>query len=260
MIDNLKVLGGDALDGTITAKTVGIRPLGTQTTVHVPWRTVLYATGNNLTYLGDTARRVVQITLDPQEEKPDHRTDFVHPDLRKHVQAAQRTYLSHACTLLLAYVAAGAPSPTSGYGSFEEWNALIRGCVEWVTGSDPLEGQDKQMEEDEAIVAWRQLLQAWHTCIGEHGKTIAQALEEMKFHTQQQDGTYISKHAENWLYLRESFTALDKKGDGTHFDTRSLGAAFRRHKKRIFNGLRMIQEDLITPSAIWKVQTVPTSH
>jgi len=256
VIDNLTVLGGDALDGTITAKTVSMRRLGTQTTVHVPWRTVLYATGNNVSYRGDTARRVVQITLEPQVEKPDQRTDFVHPELRKHVREEQRRYLLHACTILLAYLDAGAPPPTAGYGSFEEWNALIRGCVEWTTGIDPLAGQDKQISEDEELSAWRQLLHAWETCLGAQGRTLAQVIDEVRVHTQQKDGTYISPNAANWLNLREAFTALDKKGDGTHFDTRSLAAAFRRYKTRIFNDRRMIQENVTTAVALWKVQNV----
>ena len=259
VIDNVSVIGGEFLDSTTTAKTVLIRLFGTQTKVRVPWRTVLFATGNNLRYVGDVARRVVQITLEPQEEKPDERTDFVHKDLRKHVREKERTYLAHACTILLSYLDAGAPQPSGGYGSFEEWNALVRGCVLWVTGIDPLADQDKQMADDEGLSAWRQLLDAWHTCLGEGGRTLAQALDMLRVHTQQdKEGNYLSPSCATWLTLREALTVLDKKGDATKFDTRSIAAAFSKYKGRILNGRKMIDASEAHKVAVWKVQTVPS--
>lgn len=270
VIDNLTVLGSDALDGTITAKTVSLRRLGTQTTVHVPWRTVLFATGNNLTYRGDTARRVVQITLEPQEEKPDQRTDFVHPELRKHVREADRIYLAHACTILLAYVAAGAPPPQAGYGSFEEWNTLVRGCVVWTTGIDPLAEQEKHITEDEDITAWRQLLHAWQICLGEQRRTLAQVEQEIleveriaqrqtqpNYRFSESEERIDENTIENWRHLQKSLAALDNKGDGHRISLRHVGIAFRLYKNRIFNKTRMVQAGIAHSVIEWKVQTVP---
>ena len=47
--------------------------------------TIFFATGTNLQYVGDLARRVVPIALDPQMEKPEERTGFTYPDLLAHV-------------------------------------------------------------------------------------------------------------------------------------------------------------------------------
>jgi hypothetical protein len=270
LLDNVKVIGGEALDAVLTAETIGARLLGTQDEIRVPWTATLYATGNNVTYGSDTARRVVQITLQPEQERPEERTTFAEKHLRAHVRQAERTYLQHAVTILLAYVAAGQPEPPTGMGSFEGWNALIRGCVLWVTGVDPLAGQERQMTEDPEIEQWRQLLHAWQTCLGDQRRTLKQVEQEIleveRIAQRQKDQNYrfadseeelSANIVENWRDLRKTLAALDPKGDGQRISLRHVGYAFRLYKNRIFNKTRMVQAGIAHSAVEWKVQTVP---
>jgi hypothetical protein len=73
LIDNVdRPLGGAALDAALTATTWSDRILGSsKTTGDLPLRTVWSATGNNLRFASDLARRVLPIRLAPTHENPE---------------------------------------------------------------------------------------------------------------------------------------------------------------------------------------------
>jgi hypothetical protein len=83
VFDNVDVtLRGAELDALLTATTWKDRILGeSRTTGDIPAKTVWMATGNNLQFGSDTARRVLPIRLEPKTESPESRTDFRHSDL-----------------------------------------------------------------------------------------------------------------------------------------------------------------------------------
>src|SRR3712207_8645085 len=62
------------------------------TTLFRSWQAVVFASGNNMQFRGDMARRVVPIDLYPQVERPEERDDFRHPEDRK----STRLNSSHA--------------------------------------------------------------------------------------------------------------------------------------------------------------------
>ena len=66
-IDNITAAFGSAkLDSALTSSTVKDRLLGANINQEAPWLTVIFASGNNMTFRGDMVRRVVPIDLDPK--------------------------------------------------------------------------------------------------------------------------------------------------------------------------------------------------
>ena len=74
-------LGTPALDVALTSLTFKDRLLGPNATKEAPLETVCLATGHQMSFRGDTARRVVPIDLLPEVERPEERTGFAHPKL-----------------------------------------------------------------------------------------------------------------------------------------------------------------------------------
>jgi hypothetical protein len=165
-IDNVtRPLGSAPLDLALTSPTFKDRILGTQTTKEVPMHAMFLATGNNLQYVGDLARRVVPIALDPKMEKPEERTGFRYPDLLAHVAQERPRLVSAALTILKAYFVDGCPSQgLSAYGSFQPWSDLIRSALVWTGEEDPCEGRKTIEAQDPGHEALAGLLEAWHVC------------------------------------------------------------------------------------------------
>ncbi len=84
-MDNIDTpLDGAARDGALTGTTGSDRILGSsRTTGERSLQTFWNATGNNLRFAGDAARRVLPIRLETPLENPENRseTEFEHPDL-----------------------------------------------------------------------------------------------------------------------------------------------------------------------------------
>lgn len=151
LIDNVdRPLGGASLDAALTATTWSDRILGSnRTTGDLPLRTVWTATGNNLSFASDIARRVLPIRLSPTHENPEERTDFAHPNLLAWVRENRPRLAVAALTLARAYFVAGRPEQAgAAFGSFEAWAEIIRGAIVWVGLADPLVTRETAKADD----------------------------------------------------------------------------------------------------------------
>lgn len=225
--------GSSSLDAALTAMEISGRLLGLNKTACVPMRTVFAITGNNLGFRGALGRRVIPCDIDagvenPEERKgPDSEHPFTHPDLLGWL-ASERPRLVVAClTLLRAYIVAGRPGHgLPPKGSFEAWDALIRGALIWSGIGDPLGGQKRLREEsDSDLDALRAGLAAWEGVFGAAPATAAEAIRRTA-----SDKALLSALA--------TFTGCDE----ARLDARRLGYALRRHRGRPFNGRRFIRE------------------
>jgi hypothetical protein len=151
-VSNGSTLGGSALDAAITSTVWSDRVLGySKTTGELPLRTVWAATGNNLRFGSDLARRVLPIRLAPAVENPEDRDDFEHADLLGWVRENRPRLAVAALTILRAYVVAGKPVQSGGvWGSFETWSALVRGSIVWCGLADPLETRETAKADDQS--------------------------------------------------------------------------------------------------------------
>jgi hypothetical protein len=183
-IDNLtRPLGSGPLDRAITEPFAKGRILGHSKDVEVELTTVFFATGNNMTFSGDMARRVVPIDMSPACERPEERTDFTHPNLRQWVDDEHPRLLVAALIILKAYIQAGKPKQNiTQYGSFEDWSDLVRSALVWLNAADPCEAREGiQAEHDTAYDDLRSLLHAWRGCyLSTESKPLVDVFDDIK--------------------------------------------------------------------------------
>jgi hypothetical protein len=152
-VANGSSLGGSMFDMSTTATIIKGRVLGVSSTPELPWYTVQYATGNNLSAAGDGLRRICPIRLNSPEERPEERTGFAIPNLIIHVKEHRAELVHAALTILRAFVVAGMPKPAVKLTpmDFVEWCDLIRFAVYWATDSDPCGTRAEMIASDDGF-------------------------------------------------------------------------------------------------------------
>jgi hypothetical protein len=72
------------------------------------------------------------------QERPELRTGFKYPDLRKQVRASRGRLLSAALTIISGWYAEGRPTHgLPSWGSFESWSGVVREVVVFAGLNDP---------------------------------------------------------------------------------------------------------------------------
>ena len=180
-IDNIKAgdpLGTPALDAAITAGTddrlgmVADRILKETAVTEAPWPCVVTATGNNLTVVGDMARRTLLCKLATSEPDPEMRVYQHHPAIADYCMEHRPELLAAVLTILVAHHDAlkrGETRPLSRVGSFGGWSDRVRSAIAWAdpNGCDPWASNAEvkahaQPEQAEAL----SFLAAWHKELG----------------------------------------------------------------------------------------------
>src|SRR5262249_41708973 len=131
---------------------------------------------NNVQYVGDVARRVIPIAIDPVMEHPEERTGFTHPNLLAWVKQERPRLTMAALSLVKAYCDADRPSQgLTPLGSFEAWSDVIRQTLGWAGEADPCEGRkDIEATSNPEFETIAVLLQAWNACYGTTAVTLTQ--------------------------------------------------------------------------------------
>lgn len=139
LIDNvLGTFGGATTNAITTSRTFEDRLLGKSSTVSCENLTTWFITGNNVTLAADTPERCMHIRLHCEDESPNLREGFRHPDLFAAVRERRAELLSSALVILKAFMGAGMPDQgLPAWGSFESWSRLVRGALVWAGMPDP---------------------------------------------------------------------------------------------------------------------------
>ena len=165
LLDNAHgAVGCASLDEALTGTSWKGRILGkSQRTPDVPMSTVWFCSGNNLTYRGDTPRRVIPCRLQPEQERPEGRTGFKIPDIKGHVQERRAELVIAVLTILKAHALNGRPEQPGAVplGSFESWCRVVRAAVWWSTNIDPCTTREDILAEDRGNAELSELLDAW---------------------------------------------------------------------------------------------------
>jgi hypothetical protein len=187
-LDNIaRPLGYPSLDACITATVWKDRALGNNRTITVPNLALWIATGNNLQFAGDSARRVLHIRLESNVEKPEDRTDFMHPLLLPWVRRERGRLVTAALTILRAYFVAGCPDmKAKSWGGFESWSRLIASCVMWMGMEDPQKTRIALTEQSDPVrdslhgvlCGWKRLQESCHLAPGD-GLSLGQVLRAL---------------------------------------------------------------------------------
>lgn len=259
-IDNVvKPLGSPALDLALTAPSVTDRLLGKTAKVEAPLTMVWFASGNNMQFKGDTARRVVPIIIDPQMEKPEERSGFAHDPLIPWVQHEHPRLTMAALTVVRAYCVAGRPAQgVTPYGSFEPWSDLIRQALMWAGEADCCAGRkDIEATSNPEYETLNTLLQTWCACYGNTAVTLKQMAQDLGMNAPPlQPGVPRTK----WHDLHEALLECDTRSDGKRLDARRLGNRLRTWERRLVDGLRLVDRNKDRKGyTLWEIEGTPKS-
>lgn len=234
--------GGPALDRCLTCiETVQLRVLGKSEAPVMPWRTVVFVSGNNLQLGGDTPRRVLVARLEPADERPEERTGFRHPRLLEWVKAERHRLVPAALTILRAYVVAGRPPMgLVSWGGFEPWVELVASAIVWAGGANVLDARAACQEiEAPEVTALRSILRGLAK-FGSDGIT-AKRLVEVLYPVERLRPRFDAAPLEDDGHddTREAIESLVSTKPGTPPDSVRLGFKLRSLKGRRLDGLRL---------------------
>jgi hypothetical protein len=254
-IDNVtRPLGSPALDLALTAPSFSDRILGKHDSREAPLTMVWLASGNNMQFKGDTARRIVPIDLDPKMERPEERTGFHQTPLTPWVQQERPRLTIAALTIVTAYFAAGCPAQgVMPLGSFEAWSDLVRQALIWAGEADPCAGRKGiEADSDPQYERLAVLLEVWAQCYPNHDAwTLAQVKGDI------QTRATLPPHPPNqWNALQEALGAFDPKYDGKSLNTRVLGDVFRTLQGRTIAGRRLVTAGHFHHAQRWTLEQV----
>ncbi len=138
--------GSKEFSAATTATEYGGRVLGVSRTARGRFLTTMCITGNNVSFVKDTGRRVAPIRLESDREDPEART-FKVRDLPGHVRGRRRELYVAALTILRAFLVAGMPDHgREPMWSSIGWDRLIRGAILWLGVGDPCGGREEIRE------------------------------------------------------------------------------------------------------------------
>lgn len=228
-LDNwVTAIGGESLNGLLTATEWSDRMLGESKTVKLPNQVTWAATGNNLTVRGDMVRRALLIQLDAAEERPELRT-FAIKNITGHVLKHRAELLSAAFTILRAFALAGQPEVEgTPLGRFENWWRAVCAPIIWIGGHDPVSSQEKLRADDPEMSKLARLLDSWHRVFGEEPVSVADLAQVVD------RGSLMSEDSND---LREAL--LECAGERGQINSRSLGWYLKRFSGRIVDSLRL---------------------
>jgi hypothetical protein len=236
-LDNIeRPVGGQLLCSMLTEPMCSPRILGKSESPEMPCNLTLFATGNNLQFIGDMVRRVLICRLDPGVERPDAR-EF-RRNLNDWVPANRARLLTAALTVLRAYVVAGKPKQAiTPYGSFEEWSAWIRSALVWLGETDPCLSRTALEDDDPVLSALHAVLPLWSHDLGPRTYTAAE----------------VCNQASGDL-LVALLDVVASRRDPEKIDAKRLGRWLLKYKGRVASGLRIVKsEDEHKKISVWKV-------
>src|SRR3954447_22272303 len=165
-IDNVNgELTGDFLCQAIEQQHLDVRPLGRSDIIRLETGGVtIFATGNNITIVGDLCRRTITTRLDAKLENPQFR-QFRQNPIRK-ILDNRGTYIAACLTICRAYIVAGRPGLLPRLASFEGWSDTVRSALVWLGKADAVDSMENTRAEDPQRAALSDLLHAWEQSHG----------------------------------------------------------------------------------------------
>jgi putative DNA primase/helicase len=242
-LDNVTMpIGGDAICQAIERPLYGARILSKSETKTVRNTWSIFINGNALKIKNDATRRILRISLDAKQEKPEHRKFKGNPYLD--VLANRGRYLWAALTVVRAYIVAGKPGRLPWIGEpFSAWSDLVRSALVWLDYEDPFVTTETTRENDPDRQSRAAMLQAILLAYGsdpDDARTAnrmiedanAGAIHSLKVGAKPIDAVF-SDQAKNLKAAIENY--LTGKG----VNAQHLGNKFSKDQGRITDGLKL---------------------
>jgi hypothetical protein len=242
-IDNVsQPLGGDFLCQLLDQPRLKIRILGQTGGPTLEPRITLFATGNNLTLLGDVVRRAVIARMDAACAEPWDRQFQVDPLAQ--VMADRGRYIGAALTAVRAFLLSGEPTQPP-LASFTTWSNWVRSAIVAFGYGDPVRTVATAVVDDPDRQALGALLAAWWAAFGGSKISVATIIKQAS--ERDATGAYTSTD------LRDAVMTV-AAGKGGDINSSRLGRWLRRHKDRRLNDLVLRQSwDRATNTSRWVV-------
>ena len=230
-------LQGSFLCQALTQQSLNIRLLGVSKNVETPVNAAIYATGNNLTVVGDLTRRTLICGLDAQCERPELRTfadDIVDTVLRE-----RGRLVAAALTVLRAWHVSGERVGVVPFGSFESWSYRVREPLVWLGCADPCETVAKVREDDPRRTALLTVLVQWKDALGTGSahtmrEIIAAAVNRSDFHN--------------------ALLTVAAARSGNVVSNERLGRWFKSNEGKIVNRLNIIRDGIENGYPMWQAE------
>ena len=256
ILDNLVgVVDNAAMCAFLTSSEPEGRMLGLSEIRRVSNRTLWVLNGNNVTAGGDTFRRILPITLDANCESPESRRFTFNPKVLIEQQLDQ--YRADLLNVLRAYQDFGSPLIGDGsFGSFEQWESLVRQCVCWLISEgitpaemgDPLEVMSLSKLEDPSHLQHAEILESWYR---QFANRIVQVAEIKHLF----EANSFGSTAEEQAFCEAIMPVALAHG---RFNGRMFGGWLRKNKGRVVNGFRLDPGPSSSKQPGWRVRQVPS--
>jgi len=252
--DNIeRPFGGSTLCSILTQREYKDRKLGGNESRTVPTQVTFLATGNNLSFVGDTSTRVLLCKLDPQVERPEERTFDI--NLHSYIPQHRAELIRAGITIVRSYFIAGEPLPNiRPFGRFEDWSNFVRLPLIWLGLDDPCESRKEIEDADPVRIVLRKLFHNWHELFGSRAikvKEVTNLVNSTELSTEY-DPQIVEEFSDAVLELAEN-----KKREA---DARKLAARLRKYKKRIESGYRLDQRGESQNTSLWAIIKIESSQ
>lgn len=171
------------LEALITSSYFSDRKLGTNSMTGGLHRLQVIVTGNGTNPSEDMAQRTIFVKLESNEPNRRHNFKPQDGDFLEYCQKNRKSLLAATLCIIKAWLHAGSPKPESahGIGSFPDFNRIAVACAHWVSGIDPLEGRETDIQQgDTKSQALAALIGVWNKLLGNEFLTCGQILETIK--------------------------------------------------------------------------------
>jgi putative DNA primase/helicase len=152
-------IGGAFLCQVTEQQLVRTRILGQSSMPTCEWLGTAYATGNNVTFLGDMTRRGLICNLDAQTERAEQRTFRQNP--KEMILVDRGKYIAAILTISRAYRISKEPVSVVPIASYDKWSKTVREPLIWLGQMDPVKSTDEAREDDPVRSAARRLIELW---------------------------------------------------------------------------------------------------
>lgn len=228
-IDNVRgAVSSPLLERLFTAKYWDYRILGTNRNAKAVNDKFWVFTGNNISFAGDLARRMI-VTRLVTGVNPERRdvSKFRIPNLSTWLNKPENAMSVYRALVILGldWINAGAPRIPVNNADFSEWTSIMAGLTDHHGLKNFFSNRDEVMDDDEEKNEWGAFLEAWYRRWGSDGITVAQIMQ--------------LKQGENDLmwtgnFLEEIMSAPAGSAG------KKLGRALAAHKDQVFGQYQLL--------------------
>ena len=220
----------------LTQQKLNIRMLGVSKNVETPVNAAIFATGNNLTIVGDLTRRTLICALDAHCERPELRT--FDTNILDTARTQRPRLVAAALTVLRAWHVADARVRVLPFGSFDVWSHRVREPLVWLGRADPCSTVAKVREDDPKLSALLTILLQWKEVLGTNSA-----------HTMREVINVAISHSDFYNAL----LAVGASRSGNVLSNERLGRWLKANEGKIVSGLSIVRAGSRDGYPLWRL-------